>query len=59
MSREVLDAMHANTIRLDPALFGHWLEYNESAAKDAKEKIYGVITVNLEEVLSGQSQTPP
>jgi hypothetical protein len=39
--------------------FGHWLEYNEPAARDAKQKLRAFLAANLDGVAAGQSQTPP
>jgi hypothetical protein len=38
---------------------GHWLEYNEPAAKDAEEKTRAFLAANLNGAAAGQSQTPP
>ena len=47
--------------QLNPGVrfFGHWLEYNEPAAKDAEEKTRAFLAANLGGAAAGQSQTPP
>src|SRR5580704_10683775 len=47
--------------QLNPGVrfFGHWLEYNEPAARDAKQKLRAFLAANLDGVAAGQSQTPP
>jgi hypothetical protein len=47
--------------QLNPGVrfFGHWLEYNEPAARDAKQKLRAFLAANLDGAAAGQSQTPP
>jgi dienelactone hydrolase len=34
--------------------FGHWLEYNEAAAKDAEEKVRAFLAAHLAETSPGE-----
>jgi dienelactone hydrolase len=55
-------AHHAfDVVELKPGTrsLGHWLEYNEPAAKDAEEKTRAFLAANLNGAAAGQSQTPP
>jgi dienelactone hydrolase len=55
-------AHHAfDVVKLKPGTrsLGHWLEYNEPAAKDAEEKTRAFLAANLDSAAGGQSQTPP
>ena len=55
-------AHHAfDVVELKPGTrsLGHWLEYNEPAAKDAEEKTRAFLAANLDGAAAGQSQTPP
>ncbi len=55
-------AHHAfDVVELKPGTrsLGHWLEYNEAAAKDAEEKTRAFLATNLDGAAAGQSQTQP
>ena len=54
-------AHHAfDVVELKPGTraLGHWVEYNEPAAKDAEEKARAFLAANLDGARPGQSQTP-
>ena len=54
-------AHHAfDVVELKPGTraLGHWVEYNEPAAKDAEEKARAFLAANLDGAEPGQSQTP-